>query len=141
MRSKLAALATLVFLAAGGCAVVGQEDPQPALGASSNNLKTYNSTQASIWVTIYEDGGLSRQITQSGCVAPGATGEWSAWPNPAVQQFYVRAEMTRNANCQQPVDCDTTMTLAAWKYYNHKYNYVVTLKANPQTCWWDNPYQ
>jgi hypothetical protein len=104
------------------------------------NLTTKNDTRMPMWVTVYDDNMWGRQILQSGCVQPGREGKWHTWPRPpgGPNSFYIRAEGTRGANCQQPVNCDTTMELLATKYINHKYHYYATFKANSQNCWWDH---
>jgi hypothetical protein len=130
---------------AGGCAwrpgatKTAKGDDRNMLQKGSGFFKTTNTTAAPLWVTIY-DNGIPRRILDSGCVAPGASEQWSAWPYTH-SSYFVRGEMTKNANCAQPVACDTTMELLAWKYRNHRYNYSAEFKANPRNCWWDHGFR
>jgi hypothetical protein len=97
----------------------------------TRNMASINSTSAWMWLTIYESQSFGRQIAYTACVPPGGTHTqkmMSEYRNPT---WYFRAEMT-HANCQQPVDCDTTMQVEQ-RYCTDS----VVLRASPQSCWWE----
>jgi hypothetical protein len=86
---------------------------------------TYNATNTTMWVTVYR-ADTPRYIIASGCVYPGKSAPWGFLQSVT---HYVQAELTRGANCQQPVDCTTTME------YHPSYGNIQLL-ATPKGCWW-----
>jgi len=91
-----------------------------------------NSTAHSMWVTVYE--GVFRKITATACIQPGKS-DW-VW---AGQLAWMRAEVTLNANCAQPVGCDTTMNVSGDAFTGDRLRGVVLLPSNWKPrggCWW-----
>lgn len=111
--------------------------PEPsseALGAcyGAPTTAAINSTSAWMWLTIYESHSFGRRrIAYTACVGPGGTHTQKMIGENHKPTWFFRAEMT-HANCQQPVDCDTTMEVEQ-RYCNDS----VVLRASPQTCWWE----
>lgn len=73
-----------------------------------------NFPSNSMWVTVYESGIFGRTIVETGCVGPRQTGSF-ARPRrreggyPLGDKHYIRAEVTKGANCASSVICDTTV--------------------------------
>jgi hypothetical protein len=91
-----------------------------------------NSTAYPMWVTVYE--GITRGIARTACIQPGKS-DW-VW---AGQVAWMRAEVTTNANCAQPVGCDTTMDVGGDFWTGDRLRGVVLLPNNwaPRGgCWW-----
>lgn len=101
------------------------------------SLKRMSTIVAIVALTL--GGGAFAKIAQSD-VPDNMLGPLQAWPYTH-SSYFMRGEMTKNANCAQPVACDTTMELLAWKYRNHRYNYWAEFKANPRNCWWDHGFR
>lgn len=91
-----------------------------------------NSTAYPMWVTVYET--VWRKIRRTACIQPGKS-EW-VW---ADQLAWMRAEVTLNGNCAQPVGCDTTMDVSGDAWTGDRLRGVVLLPNNwaPRGgCWW-----
>lgn len=118
----------------GDAAPAAREPSSGLLGGcvGYRTIASINSTGAWMWLTIYESQNLSgRQIAYTACVPPGGTHTqkmMSAFRSPT---WFFRAEMT-HADCQHPVDCDTTMEVVQ-RYCTD----AVVLRASPQSCWWE----
>jgi hypothetical protein len=66
-------------------------------------VATRNTSASWLWVTIYEGDNYYT----SGCVKPEGEQTWSLRMRPAA--YRIRGETTRNAECKQPVGCDTSI--------------------------------
>lgn len=98
-----------------------------AAGADAHLI--WNTDHRSIWVTVYEVSGFTRKIVRAECVQPGQRNQVAATSGKG---FVLRAEVTLNANCQHPVQCDTSMeTISSPNILWYDF------KSNAQTCWWD----
>lgn len=100
-----------------------------------------NTTERSLWLTVYVYDDMSKRalgisrIFGAFCMAPGDKTKVFVDVSK-VSRFKVRGEVTRNANCQHPVDCDTTVEVdsGSWSAAKSKYEF----RANPQNCWWQD---
>ena len=105
-------------------------------GLTGSNVTVKNSDyrSRSIWVTIYVPSGpWMRSIVTAQCVNPGEKRLFT-YSNQSTTS-YVRAEVTLNRNCQQPVQCDTTVTAEQQDWGAEVPHYE--FKANDKNCWWD----
>jgi hypothetical protein len=101
-----------------------------------------NNSPYSIWVTSYRDTGTWGEMAKAGaeCV-PGRTAQ-RVGPDLVRREFNVpkekiqlRFEMTANANCQQPVLCDTTITPDPVPEKDSAGTYWFDFKSNWRGCW------
>jgi len=126
-------MATLDLRTAGPNCAWSVAPPKPILKAVIDCCVVENSTKYSMWVTAYE--GVFRRITRTACVKPNDI----AYVH-VDQLAWMRAEVTRNPNCAQPVGCDTTMDVGGG--WTGGRDNVVTLKpanwAPGGGCWWES---
>lgn len=104
------------------------------LGTAANAHFVWNTDHRSVWVTVYRIGSSSREIVRAECVQPGQRMNVAGTYGKG---YYIRAEVTLNPNCAQPVQCDTTMETVTDRAGSVQKHIWYDFKTNPQTCWWD----
>ena len=70
-------------------------------------LVTRNESTAAVWVTLYRN----REFYAAGCMQPKGRTVWELGGDPG--SWRVRAEVSANGDCQQPITCDTSIERAA----------------------------
>lgn len=79
--------------------------PRPPVPGPLVELRTRNATHSKLWVALYRDGNFDR----GGCVAPGEEHSFALPGDADRVPWKVVGKMTRDARCQQPVDCEASI--------------------------------
>jgi len=116
--------------------------PQRAvIGRSGLEFEVVNRSPGSLWVTFYELGAKGKTIAGAACAQPGGSVQIFANPGspivPGSGTYWVRGELTKNANCQQPLACDTSTSLGENSLKAGRSPRVMYFFSDPQRCWLD----
>ena len=98
-----------------------------------------------IWVTVYKGWDVSTgfpvapQIEKAFCLGPGQNAELPYIQMAGAWSFKVKAELTKNPDCQQPLACTTEMTINSDYYVGQGQWYMLELqfRATAQNCYID----
>ena len=106
-------------------------------GDSCFDVTNNSEPPRTLWITVY---GVSTNLTNpnpiigTGCLQPGQAAQVGLG-TCGLANAIVRGELTKNANCQHPVDCDTKVNM---KDLGERRSWQsMRFRSNPQTCWWD----
>ena len=106
-----------------------------------HDLQIANNDHRTLWVTIYhKEGGSTRgRIIAAFCMKPKEMKVYSAdlRRDPNAGGVFLRGEVTRNGDCQHPVDCDTEIVVNSgnWPLVDGARKPRYRFETNPQRCW------
>jgi hypothetical protein len=126
-------MAALEIRAAGPNCSVQPIQPPANLKAVWDNKNVYrikNNTTRTAWVTFYYGPVPFRNIARTGCVKPG---EIYTFGEMHDGRYSVRAQVTRNAACREPTDCDIE---TANEGIAGGQTHSLTLSADARACRW-----
>jgi hypothetical protein len=99
--------------------------------ATANAHLIWNTDDRPVWVTVYRWGAFKNNIVNAECVQPHQRKEIGlGFPG---ERYVIRGEVTKNANCQQPTECNTTIDFEVKRNVSIWFDF----RSNPRNCWWD----
>jgi hypothetical protein len=110
-------------------------------GAHGFEFEVYNKSPNSVWVTFY-DLSNGKHIVGADCAQPGGSVQIFADRGFAgMGHYWVRGELTKSANCQQPVGCDTDTSFGedVFNAGSGKLNNMY-FHSSPQSCWFERTF-
>lgn len=108
-----------------------------------HDLQIANNDHRTLWVTIYRysKAGLVERgkIITAFCMKSKEVKVYSVdfRGDRNADGVFLRGEITRNGDCQKPVDCDTEIVVnsVAWPLVNGARQPRYVFDTNPQRCW------